>query len=117
MSLNSSHIHLDDIMLDRVKSWRGRPKGTKKPFWNFSKKTSVANKKESWKCKHKVENLKDNDKPNVTAVQNDQNTAWVNVSVSHCFCCVIKFRAQPRETDLWSKLNEGTFYFKFSIQH
>ena len=45
------------------------------------------------KCKHKVENLKDNDKPNVTAARNDQNTVWVNVSVHHCFCCVIKFRA------------------------
>ena len=100
-----SHIRLYDIRLDRVKSRRGRPKGTKKPFWNFSKKTSVANKKErrqsydirnnreSWKCKLKVENLKDNDKPNVTAAQNDQNTVWVNVSVRHCFCCVIKFRA------------------------
>ena len=93
--------------LDRIKSRRGRHKVTIKPFWNFSKKTSVANKK----CKHKVENLKDNDKQNVTAAQNDQNTVWVNVYVRHCFCCVIKFRAQSRETDLWSKLYDGTFYF------
>ena len=47
MSLNSSHIHLTIyIRLDRVKSRRRRAKGTKTPFWNFSKKTSVANKKE-----------------------------------------------------------------------
>ena len=43
---NYCFIFLDDITLDRVKSRRGRPKRTKKPFWNFSKKTSVANKKE-----------------------------------------------------------------------
>ena len=70
MSLNSSHIQLDDIRLDRVKSRRGRPKGTKKPFWSFSKKTSVANKKERRQRKLKmqaqtlVENLKDNDTTN-----------------------------------------------------
>ena len=51
----SQHIHLDDIRLDRVKSRRGRPKGTKTPFWNFSKKTSVANKKERRQRKLKIQ--------------------------------------------------------------
>ena len=42
---NTDVLDLDDIRLDQVKCRRGRPKGTKKPFWNFSKKTSIANKK------------------------------------------------------------------------
>ena len=53
--------------------------------------------RESRKYKHKVNKLKDNDKP---AAQNDQNTVCVNVSVRHCFCCVITFRAQFHETDV-----------------
>ena len=81
---NTNVLDLDDIRLDQVKCRRGRPMGTKKPFWNFSKKTSIANKKR--KATEKVENankklkIQDNDKPNVTAAQNDQNTVWVNVS-------------------------------------
>ena len=55
MSLNSSHIHLEDIMLDRVKSRRSRPKGTKKPFFNVSKMMPVANKKERRQRKLKMQ--------------------------------------------------------------
>ena len=54
---NYCFIFLDDITLDRVKSRRGRPKRTKKPFWNFSKQKRKATKKVE-KCKLKVENLK-----------------------------------------------------------
>ena len=81
---NTDVLDLDDIRLDQVKCRSGRPKGNKKTFWNFSKKTSIANKKR--KATEKVENaskklkIQDNDKPNVTTAQNDQNTVWVNVS-------------------------------------
>ena len=46
-------LDLDDLRLDPVKSRRGRPKGTKKPFWNFSKKSTVTSKKR--KATEKVE--------------------------------------------------------------
>ena len=50
---NYFFIFLDDIRLDRVKSRRGRSMRTKKPFWNFSRKTSVANKRERRQSKLK----------------------------------------------------------------
>ena len=48
-------LNFIDHWLDRVKSRRGRPKGTKKPFWNFSEKASVANKKERRQRKLKMQ--------------------------------------------------------------
>ena len=88
MSLNSNHIHLDDIRLDRVKSRRGRPKrtkNTKKPFWNFSKKTSVVNEIERRQRKLKM-----------------QAKSWKSEGGGGVRG---GGRDQSRETDLWSKLN------------
>ena len=50
----TENADLDDIRLDSVKRRRDRPKGTKKPFWNFSKKKSVAKKKKKKKKKKKI---------------------------------------------------------------
>ena len=78
---SSDFLNLDDVRLDPVKSRRGRPKGTKKTFWNFSKKSAATSKKrkatdtignESKKLK-----VPKNDS---TESQNDQTKIWVNVS-------------------------------------
>ena len=49
----TENADLDDIRLVSVKSRRGRPKATKTPFWNFSKKKSVANKQKKKKGERK----------------------------------------------------------------
>ena len=72
-------LDLDDIRLDPVKSRRGRPKGTKKPFWNFSKKSSFTSKKR--KATEKEENTsKTLQVEEYDSTQNDQTTKWISVS-------------------------------------
>ena len=58
-------------------------------FWNLSnsKKKSVEKKKFK---------IQDNDKPNVKAAQNDQNSLGKRFCLDR-LCCVIKFRPQSRE--------------------
>ena len=80
----TSDLDLDEIQIDHVKSRRGRPKGTKKPFWNFSKRSSVMNKKR--KAADTIENIskkvKSQEKkvPNLLASQNDNNRDWITIS-------------------------------------
>ena len=75
----SDVLDLDDIRLDPVKSRRGRPKGTKKPFWNFSKKSSVTSKKR--KATEKEENTSKKLKvEEYDSTQNDQTTKRISVS-------------------------------------
>ena len=76
--LNNKDItdFMDNIKLETVQCRRGRPKGTKKPFWNFSKSTSAPGKKR--KASDKIEQSNKKQKQHSEhASNNEKNNIWL----------------------------------------
>ena len=76
--LNNKDItdFMDNIKLETVQCRRGRPKGTKKPFWNFSKSNSAPGKKR--KASDKIEQSNKKQKQHSEhASNNEKNNIWL----------------------------------------